>query len=340
MIKPLSEHPDHIQYLCSLLDIGTQSRQLSRVYGGFHHKMWRLDTDRSTYAIKQLSEDTDLSNSDIISHYNVTEAIAETFVSHGISAIFALKRNTNYLQIIENTGYLVYPWSNAVALDENRISKKHALKIASVLAMMHQANIVVPGLKESQLDIHPEEKIIALVQRASECNARSAKALYEELQSFLSIADSYKAAVKILEKHVLISHGDLDQKNVLWDATDNPILIDWESARKLNPTYEIVLEATDWSGITSKFDHSLYEKIISAYKQAGGVIESDFLHASFDCILGDWLYWLMYNIARSVDLEDAEQRSIGTKQVDLVLSTILRLKHLLPKLASGSTSVC
>lgn len=332
MIKPLSENPGHIRYLCVELDVGTPSRQLSRVYGGFHHKMWRLDTDRGTYAVKQLSADTDLSDADIINHYNVTEAIAETFSAHGISAIFALKSNANYLQIIENVGYLVHPWSNAVGLGKNQISEKHAFKISAVLAKMHRANIVVSGLKEPKIDIHPEEKVIDLIHRASKCNVRNAKILNDELQAFLAIVDAQKYAIQILEKHRVISHGDLDQKNVLWDAAGNPVLIDWESARKLNPTYEIVLEALDWSGITSQFDYGLYEKILSAYKLAGGVIETDSLQASFHCILGDWVNWLMYSVARSIDSEDEEQRAIGAEQVDLALPTILRLKQLSPEL--------
>ena len=339
MIKDLSQNPGHIQYLCSRLDIGTQQSELSRVYGGFHHKMWRLETDGGTYAIKQLSPDTDLSNSDTTNHYNVTEAIAEAFASYGISAIFALKCSTNYLQVIDSVGYLVYPWTNAVGLDINDISEDHALEVARVMAKMHCANIAVPGLKEMQFDIHPEEKIISSIQRACECNAENSKALNEQLPTILNIVNAQKTAIKTLEQRVVISHGDLDHKNVLWDDSDKPILIDWESARKLNPTYEILLEALDWSGITTKFDHELFEKFLSAYTEAGGVIESSSLQASFDCILGDWINWLMYNLGRSVDLEDAEQRLVGAAQVDLSLSTISRLGYLIPQLLSLARDV-
>ncbi|RLA48946.1 MAG: hypothetical protein DRQ97_02350 [Gammaproteobacteria bacterium] len=34
----------------------------------------------------------------------------------------------------------------------------------------------------------------------------------------------------------MISHGDLDHKNGLWDASGKPTIIDWESAIKLDPT--------------------------------------------------------------------------------------------------------
>ena len=287
--------------------------------------------------MKQLSADADFGHSDTIDHYNMSEAVAEAFFNHGIAAVFALKSGANYLQIIENVGYLVHPWSCAVALNLSQISEQHALKIARLLAKMHRADIVDPGLSEPQFDLHPEDRIIELVYGAEECNLQIAQALKEELPTFLAIAEAQKEAVWILAKHVVISHGDLNQKNVLWDAGGNPSLIDWESARKLSPTYEIVNEALDWSGITSQLDHGLFEKIILAYKQAGGVIEYDSIQASFDCILGDWVNWLMYNVGRCIYL-DEEERTIGKKQVYIALPTILQLNRELPGLLSMAGS--
>ena len=330
MITALSENPDHIQSLCSRLDIGTGQRELRRVFGGFHHKMWRLETDRGTYAVKQLSPDTDLSEPDIARHFNVTETVAETFARCGISAVFALRHNTNYVQLIENIGYLVYPWTDAVALASDKISDKHVMEVGRALATMHCANIDIPELKTVPFDAHSEEKIILLVQSAKECGIHHAEELVEQLPNFLSIVDRHKAAIQVLEQHVVVSHGDLDHKNVLWTDSGTPVIIDWESARKLNPTYETLLEALDWSGITSEFNHGLLDAFISSYEEAGGVIEGHSLQASFDCILGDWLSWLMYNVGRSMDLDDAEQRAIGSAQVELSLSAILRLGHLLP----------
>ena len=50
-----------------------------RVFGGLHHRMWRLDTPLSSYAIKQLSPDTDLGDAKVRLHYNASEGIAEAF---------------------------------------------------------------------------------------------------------------------------------------------------------------------------------------------------------------------------------------------------------------------
>ncbi len=340
MNKPLAANPGHVQYLCARLEIGTRRGELVRVYGGFHHKMWRLETDCGSYAIKQLAADSGISPAQMADHFNITETVAETLAGHGIPALFALKCGADYLQLIDNAGYLVYPWTDAVAIDIEDICAHHALEIARVMAGIHRADIAVPGVVDVQFDIHLEEKIIELVQAASELNTRGATALVQYLPTFLGIAERQREAIPILEKHEVISHGDLDHKNVLWNAGDKPILIDWESVRKLNPGYETLMEALDWSGITTHFNQGLFEEFILGYKKAGGVIEGQSIPAAFDCILGDWLNWLMYNVGRSMDLEDGEQRIIGAAQVDLALSTILRIGSLMPQLmsiASGGT---
>jgi thiamine kinase-like enzyme len=334
MIKPLSENPGHLQYLCSQLDIGTPGRELSRVYGGFHHRVWRLETERGTYAIKQLSADTDLNDPGTLSHYNASEAVAEAFAGRGVPAVFALKRDAQYLQLIEGAAYLVHPWNNASALSVSEISEKHALEVACILAQMHSMDLDFANLKHHEFDVHTEENIKWHVALAEEFDIQCAATLQRGLPAFLEIARAQRSAIQVLENHLVVSHGDLDQKNVLWNAEGKPALIDWESARKLNPTHEILLEALNWSGIGARFNPDLFRKILSAYKAAGGVIEHDSVTASYHCILSDWVNWLMYNVGRCLDRENADQRETGEKQVEYVLSTLQRIMDHVPDLLS------
>jgi hypothetical protein len=336
MTLPLSENQRHVDDLCRRLELGAPRGILCRVFGGFHHRMWRLETDRGTYAIKQLSPDTDLNDPDTVRHYNATETIGESFSRHGIGSIFALRRNHHYLQRVEDTGYLVYPWTDALALDQDCVSERHALEIARVLARMHRADIRVPDPGPGQLSSHREEQAITLVNQAIASNTPQSPALEKHLSSFLDILKCHRDAMPVLKKRLVISHGDLDQKNVLWIAAGEPLLIDWESARKLNPSYEILLEALDWSGITSQFAPALFEKMLWSYSQAGGHIDTDVLEAAFHCILGEWLNWLLYNIGRSVYLPDAEQSMLGAAQVDLTLAMLLRLQGLRPYLLASA----
>ena len=131
---------------------------------------------------------------------------------------------------------------------------------------------------------------------------------------------------------VVISHGDLDHKNVLWDASGNALLIDWESARHINPTYETLLEALDWSGITAHFHTRPYERFLERYISADGILCADSIPAAFSAILGAWVNWMMYNVGRAAGLEGLRQRALGSEQVDLALATLLRLEKQVPRL--------
>ncbi len=136
----------------------------------------------------------------------------------------------------------------------------------------------------------------------------------------------------------MIGHGDLDQKNVLWTENKEALFIDWESARKLKPTYEIVNAALDWSGVTTDFEIKLFHKTLSSYSQSGGFIEKRTVEAAFYGVMGNWMNWMVYSINRAINQTDLEQKNIGIEQVMQVLPTILRIKTLMPELISGTTS--
>ena len=323
---------DHIDTLCFRLGLGTPHQDLVRVHGGFHHEMWRLDADPGTFAIKQLSSDTDVHDPLTIKHYNATESIARAFARHDIPAIFALEGDSQFLHVIEDTGYLIYPWTDAVALEKDQILETHALEVATILAGMHRSKLAMPDCKAAQYDVQPEDKIVTLLREADKRGLEKSLELAEHRQLFLTILADLRAAAPVLLQSRVISHGDLDHKNVLWDADGRPLLIDWESAGKLNPTHEIILESLEWSGITARFKVTLFEQMLRAYTDAGGCIEPAAIDASLHCVMGDWLNWLMYNLGRNIYLEEGDPDGLGAQQVDLALQTILRLQDCMPGL--------
>ncbi|MBS0290308.1 MAG: phosphotransferase [Proteobacteria bacterium] len=323
---------NHISELCKQLNLGSPTNEISPVTGGLLHLMWKLDTTKGSYAIKQLSKNIKLT-AQIKKSYELTEKIADKFKQHGIPAISALEVKGQHLIEIDGTAYLVYPWVDAKALDKDAVSEKHALSISSLLAKMHLLNLNFSEIESPEFDIHSDKKIVRLINGSIACHCTFASSLKENQDRIIHINHSYQSAISLIKDHVVISHGDLDQKNVLWDQNDTPILIDWESARKLNPTYEIVNSALDWSGITTEnFNKILFVKMINAYQIAGGIIDKKHLQAAFFGVLGNWLNWMVYNISRACNSSDSEQQKIGTEQVEQVIPTIIRLKSLIPSL--------
>jgi thiamine kinase-like enzyme len=326
MIKALSENPAHIERLCGLFELGAAQGPLSRVPGGFHHCMWRLETPGGCFAVKQLADDMDMKDAATVTQINASEATAREFSRHGVPALSSLHLDRQHLQLLDGAGYLVYPWTNATACHRNGIEERHAVIVARTLARMHRSDIKVPELRDVPAFPVTAERVKDLVQLARQRNVRYSDILADRLDDILRIVALHAPALARLEGHQVISHGDLDHKNVLWDEAGEPLLIDWESARRLNPTYELLLEALDWGGITAHFDARPFTTILQAYTDAGGQIVEDIIPACSDAIQGAWVSWLLYNVGRAVGLEDTRQRAIGSSQVDLVLSALLRME--------------
>ena len=93
--------------LCNTFDLGTLLNAPKRVSGGLLHKMWRINTDEVSYAIKQLSSHINLANEAVIKNYDLTEEIASNFSDLGIPAISAIKQANNMASVTEKQGGLI-----------------------------------------------------------------------------------------------------------------------------------------------------------------------------------------------------------------------------------------
>ena len=330
----LADNSDHIHQLCDRLDLGVPEISVSPVHGGFHHRMWRLQTHKAAYAVKQLSDDTDIADLEVVAHFNLTETVAKTFRDYDIKTVSALPCQGHYLQLLDNAAYLVYPWCEASALPFSQLSERHALEVANILATLHRADITVPGLGPTNADMQAEATITAVIGRASAVHVRYTRELEQALPAFLEIGRDYKEAIPVLARHRVISHGDLDQKNVLWDNAGNPLVIDWESAHQLNPVREVLQTALEWGGITRQLDPQLFENFLVAYLRDGGVINREYIEPALRCIMGDWLNWLMYVVDRASIADNPIKRIRGAEQFDLVFTTLQRLDKQLPELLS------
>ena len=72
--------------------------------------------------------------------------------------------------------------------------------------------------------------------------------------------------------------------------------------------------------------------MLRTYQQAGGSIDNSVVEAAFYGVMGNWINWMVYNIKRAICSQDEEQKQTGIEQVNQVLSTILRVKKLMPEL--------
>lgn len=322
---------NHLNTLCDYFNLGHPIQAPERVFGGLLHIMWRLNTDKGSYAIKQLSKDIALSDEHVVKSYELSERVAFDFNAQEVPAVSALQKNDKHLYTIDAFGFLVYPWVDSTVLGQHVISEEHALKIAVILAKMHRLNLNEPEITEPKISIYTKEKIIKIIKKAQRFDCPFAVDLQKYQENILAANEAYQRVIPLQNIEAIVTHGDLDQKNVLWDKDNNPVLIDWESACKVNPTYDFITTAFYWSGITTDFNQSLFLKMIETYKNAGGMINID--HALLACYGPySWIDWLVFNIERACVSRKSENQKIGIQEVNQTLAGILRLQILVPQI--------
>lgn len=315
---------EHLIEICKIFELGTPIGAATSVNGGLLHRMWRVDTNDASYAIKQLSHSIDLRNETIKKKYELSEQVAAHFSEQGIRAVSAIANAGKHLIEVDKETYLVYPWVNARALDKDVISAKHGHKIASLIAQMHHINLDIPEIQALEFDVHRTDMLIELINKSLSYGFNLPSALKGVLNQISAINETYQSAIPLLNKQLVVSHGDLDQKNVLWDNDDSPIIIDWEAACKVNPTYEIIAAALDWSGLMNcVMNKDIFIGMLKAYQTDKGAIDPIAIEASIHYYLGGGLNWLRFNLERVINHpSDSDEYAIGKEQVQRISGTI------------------
>jgi Ser/Thr protein kinase RdoA (MazF antagonist) len=293
-----------LQSLFDQLKLGKIVSEPERVYGGLLHKMLKVETEQGMYAVKQLNP-TIMKRPHVMEHLVYSELVAKAAVQNGIPGIVAIGESELVHQI-GDVHFMVFPWSQAETISAERVGVEHCIKVGKILAELHQmSSRFPPSGQEWQMDL---EKIEwdSFLTNDGEC-----RNLFESYLPQLKIWDekAYLASQKVQADQV-ISHRDLDCKNVLWDANQNPIVIDWESVGWVNPMSELLEIALSWSGADIlAFEEVKFLSFVESYLEADGILQGE-LDAILDFGYRNKLEWLAYNIKRCNGMEVAEEMEI------------------------------
>lgn len=346
---------EELRRLCEKYALGEIQGEAVPVTGGLLHRMYHVVTDRGNYAVKLLNQDImkrpqalgNMVNSEYIAEcmakYRMPEAAGHTPVSgpgmctpsDAIPIVSALRfQGQHLISLEEGNGdapfaetstaiprqyAFVYPWLEARSLFASKIGITHCRRVGHILGLMHRA------------DIRPEEM-------PYELEKEEARRSPYDWQGYLTLAreqqvpwlSKYEAMLPDLcrwdqaavdaagdvHSWQVISHRDLDPKNVLWQG-EQPYLIDWEATGYVNPCQEL-LEVLHYWGCDAKgiYEPELCQALLLEYTRfmnLRGVDWTPVFACSYDGMLG----WLEYTIKKSLGLEGEEkdqslQQMLGT----------------------------
>ena len=330
-----------INKLMPALGLGYVVKAPVSVSGGLLHRMYHVTTFVGEYAIKVLNPNI-MQRPHALQNTIYSEKIAKAFEGL-IPLIASLEIGGQQIQYMDGEYCLVFPWMDGASVFSKEITTKHCEAVGRILGKMHQCNLRMDGMLPEENSFHMFlwreilEKIFEKTHEMSHFYQQS-KQLGEYMmpsQDIMEAGDkkwviAYKNALpdieywnrkacesgEYLSQIQVISHRDLDPKNVMW-KDDMPYVIDWEAAGYVNPFQEFLEVVNYWTDdgkgnlVKEKFD--VLFAAYSSYMDIRDVQWDAVLNGSFIGMLG----WLEYNLNRALGLEASNQDeiSLGEKQV-------------------------
>lgn len=320
-----SEQDDlQIAQLCRRMQLGEPVGALQPVKGGLLHRVWCLTTDRGRFAIKQLNPWI-MQKPGARDNYTLSEQIAAVMAEHAVPAVVAIAHDGAVLQVREKFTLLVYPWIDGEVLPLARVAPERARSIGTLLGHMHTLKLRFSGLPVPEWEPIPEDDWDMLTYHAADLGVPWAGTVRAALPEIAAWSAWVQEADPQLRQTLVVSHRDVDQKNVLWRDATHPVLLDWEAAGLINPTLELLSAALAWSGqMQGAPDEASFHALLDGYFAAGGTLHaasSTALHG----VMGTWLGWLLFNMRRSLGetTRNAEEQATGASEAFTTL-TILR----------------
>ena len=305
-----------ITELCMKYALGTITEEPKPVTGGLMHKMYHVSTDQGEYAIKVL-------NPDIMKRpAALTNMIHAELVSNALSNVISLvaAKTIQGKNIIEVDGsfFVVFDWLDGKSVFAPDISEYHCEQIGRVLGKIHAAQIKIDTMVEN-LDIRKIYDWDLLLEEAELCDSEVFSVLQDNIADILRWDRNAVIGLHEASQNQVISHRDLDPKNVMW-KNDAPYIIDWEAAGYVNPYQELIEVLNYWiSDEMGKYDKAKFNALMQAYTENKNIYNVHWdviLSCSFDGMLG----WLEYNLKRALGMEgtgknnqqEGIQQTIGT----------------------------
>lgn len=309
--------------LCMMLQLGDLVGTPEALTGGLLHRMYAIKTTQGKYAVKALNPQIMIRPTAMQNMIN-SERIAIIAANH-VPALPAKQFNSISVQQIDNQCYLVFDWVDGRSLKPNEINTVHCEKMGEIVADIHMTDFSELGIVNNWSNSSQLTDWNYYLQQGQKNNAVWVKLLVETIEQLHDWNAQANNAAKLLASNMVISHWDLDSKNVMWNQ-DTPILIDWEASGYVNPMQNLTETAIYWSeNERGNMDKERFLAFIGGYKKKYGPLQANWKMVLENGFLGT-LGWLEYSLKRSLWIEctDEKEQQMGTDQVTGTITAIRR----------------
>lgn len=263
-----------------LAQLGTPLGPMIRVDGGFANRLYRLDTDQGSFAVKELN-------------------LADRRTAYHVDDVFRFERAAFAAgipmpePISAGRHLLVHRWVAGEKLPEAPVPAAYAFEIGELLARLHALDVEwTHGATEEPASRDWPE----LGKRAATTGQPWADELASQVETFLAIAEFVDTCER--PGPVVLTHRDIQPWNLL--ARDGrPVLFDWELSGMLDLAGELGSTALSLAKGPG-FDHiepAIFRSVLDGYVAGGGALPPSG-PSWFVFMIGGWLGFTRWNILR------------------------------------------
>ena len=299
------------------------------VAGGLQHRLMKLQIARETWALKILNPrlvETPLQRAKL----ERAESVAKRARDANLPVLVSrLGPDGAHLQCVDETWVMLSAWIEGETLPPTAVDPARASEMGRILGRLHALKIRFPDQSAPEPEAFAPGHFEALAARGHSERAIWADAIADALPLLIDANTRAMQTQLALQNGWVTGHLDFDQKNVLW-RENRPTILDWESAKAIHPALECVGAGLSWAGQSAgETSPQTFAAWLAGYREENAVSRAD-LETACDAVLGKWLIWLEWNLARSLDLLDAAQRQICHDALFHALGATLKLRDDIP----------
>ena len=309
-----------IEKLVVRLGLGKIVGEIQPVTGGLMHRMYHVDTDQGTFAIKALNMQI-MNRPGAKENYARAEKLEQILEDYDLPIVPALRFDGKKMQEEEGHYYYLYNWHEGTSTEWDMISENQCFQVGKILGKMHAIDAKNVPAEEAEKYAFSPIGFSDFLGKARENKSPLANILAEHLAVLDKAQERVAAAGRKLPSMSAISDGDWDPKNVMWLDGD-PSVIDLECLDYANPIQAAIELSLQWAGVVTG---SFKKENLSAFFR--GYLEAyDNGYRSYDEIYGlayrNWVEWLEYNLGRALGSEDPDAVTLGESEVKNTLCII------------------
>lgn len=251
-----------------------------RVHGGFANRLYRLDTDQGSFAVKELN-------------------LVDRRTTYRVEDVFRLERAAFAAgipmpePISASQHTLVHRWVEGEKLPEAPVSAAYAFEIGEVLARIHALDV---EWTDASIEDPASRDWPELAERAAATGQPWADELGSHVETFLAIAHFVDTCERT--GPVVLTHKDIQPWNLL--ARDGrPVVLDWELSGMLDLASELgstALSLAKGSGFDN-IEPTIFRSVLDGYVAGGGALPPSG-PSWFVFMIGSWLGHTRWNIIR------------------------------------------